>query len=210
MKKRLIGTTVLIVVVALLVSGAISVFTVHQREMSTARQSLHELLILMDAQSEITDPEGVTDQFRQAAPEKRLTIIDTDGTVVADTESDPASMENHADRSEVQEAMATGWGEAVRPSDTVGETLFYVAKRFADGMVGRASMPISSIDSLVWSSVWNFAVAAVVGLLLALVLASRMAKSVLRPLNAVSQTLQAVLDGESSNTLEQYNGTRWA
>ena len=206
MKKRLIGTTVLIVVVALLVSGAISVFTVHQREMSTARQSLHELLILMDAQSEITDPEGVTDQFPQAAPEKRLTIIDTDGTVVADTESDPASMENHADRSEVQEAMATGWGEAVRPSDTVGETLFYVAKRFADGMVGRASMPISSIDSLVWSSVWNFAVAAVVGLLLALVLASRMAKSVLRPLNAVSQTLQAVLDGESSNTLEQYSG----
>ena len=206
MKRRLIGATLLTVVVALLVSGAMSVFTVHQREMAAARQNLHELLVLMDAQSAVTDPPGVTDQFRQAAPEKRLTIVDVDGTVVADTEADPASMENHADRGEIQEASVTGWGEAVRPSDTVGETLFYVAKRFADGMVGRASMPISSIDSLVWSSAWNFIISAVVALLLALLLASRMARTVLRPLGVVGQALQGVLDGQGAGALSRYEG----
>ena len=101
MKKRLIGATLVTVLVALLVSSAAGVWVFHQREMAAARQNLEELLILMDAQSAITDPEGIIEQFVQAAPEKRLTIIDVDGTVLADTEADPAAMENHADRSEV-------------------------------------------------------------------------------------------------------------
>ena len=149
MKKRLIGATLVTVLVALLVSSAAGVWVFHQREMAAARQNLEELLILMDAQSAITDPEGIIEQFVQAAPEKRLTIIDVDGTVLADTEADPAAMENHADRSEVRQAALTGWGEALRPSESVGVTMLYEAKRFADGMVGRASMNVSSSDSLV-------------------------------------------------------------
>ena len=46
--------------------------------------------------------------------------------------------------------------------------MFYVAKRFADGMVGRASMPLSSINSLALSSVWGFLLASAAGVLLTL------------------------------------------
>ena len=166
MKKRLICATLITVLVALLVSGAVGIWVLREREMSAARQSLQELLVLMDAQSAITDPEGLTEQFYQAAPEKRLTIIDTDGTVVADTEADPATMENHADREEFRQAVATGWGESLRASDTTGITMLYEAKRFADGMVGRASMPVSSINSLVLDSAGGFLVSALVALVL--------------------------------------------
>lgn len=206
MKKRLICATLVTVLAALLVSGAAGIWVLREREMSAARQSLHELLILMDAQSAITDPEGLTDQFNQAAPEKRLTIIDTDGTVVADTEADPAAMENHAGREEFKQAVATGWGESLRSSDTVGTTMLYEAKCFADGMVGRASMPVSSIDSLVWNSAGGFVVAALVALVLALVMASRMARMVLKPLHAVGEALQGVLNGEAEdkNALAAY------
>lgn len=196
MKKRLIGATLLTVLVALLVSSAVGVWVFHQRELTGARQNLKELLVLMDAQSAITDPESLAAQFHQAAPDKRLTIIDVDGAVLADTDASPAAMENHSGRSEVLDAQNYGWGETIRPSETVGMKMFYVAKRFADGMVGRASMPISSIDSLVWNSMGGFFIAVVVALVLALVLASRMARMVLRPLNVVSETLQGVLDGK--------------
>ncbi|HIT58001.1 MAG TPA: PAS domain S-box protein [Candidatus Galloscillospira stercoripullorum] len=206
MKKRLIGATLVTVIVALLVSGAIQIFHLHQQEEEAARESLRELLILMDAQSAITDPEGVTEQFTQAAPEKRLTIIDVDGSVVADTQADPSTMENHSDRSEVTEARLTGWGEATRPSDTVGQTMLYVAKRFADGMVGLASMPVSSVDALVWGNVLSFVIAAAVALLLALILSGRMARSVLRPLHAVGEALQEALDGKPTDALERYQG----
>ena len=195
MKKRIIGATLLTVVCALLISNVVGVLMFRGREMDAARNTLQELLTLMDAQSAITEPEELLRQFSQAAPDKRLTIIDTDGTVLADSEADASSMEDHEDRPEVAEAAATGWGEAVRQSDTLDTSMLYVAKRFADDMVGRAAMPVSSINGLVLGSVWGFLLAAVAALLLTLVLASRTANRAAAPLDAVGAALQGVLDG---------------
>ena len=141
MKKRIIGATLITVVCALLISNLVGVLLFRSREMDAARNTLQELLVLMDAQSAITDPDGLAQQFHAAAPDKRLTIIDTDGTVLADTEANPQTLEDHNSRPEVEQAAATGWGEAVRHSETLGTSMLYVSKRFADGMVGRASMP---------------------------------------------------------------------
>ena len=196
MKKRIIGATLLTVVCALLISNVVGVLMFRSREMDAARNTLQELLVIMDAQSAITEPEELARQFVQAAPDKRLTIIDTDGTVLADTEADAASLEDHEDRPEVLSAEATGWGEAVRRSDTLGADMLYVAKRFADGMVGRASMPLSSINGLVMNSVWGFLLAAVAALLLSLILASRTARRAAVPLSDVGSALQGVLDGK--------------
>ena len=195
MKKRIIGATLLTVVCALLISNVVGVLMFRGREMDAARNTLQELLTLMDAQSAITEPEELLRQFSQAAPDKRLTIIDTDGTVLADSEADASSMEDHEDRPEVAEAAATGWGEAVRQSDTLDTSMLYVAKRFADDMVGRAAMPVSSINGLVLGSVWGFLLAAVAALLLTLVLASRTANRAAAPLDAVGAALQGVLAG---------------
>ena len=81
MKKRIIGATLITVVCALLISNLVGVLLFRSREMDAARNTLQELLVLMDAQSAITDPDGLAQQFHAAAPDKRLTIIDTDGTV---------------------------------------------------------------------------------------------------------------------------------
>ena len=204
MKKRIIGATLLTVVCALLLSNLVGVLIFRSREMDAARDTLQELLVLMDAQSADTDPQELARQFSQAAPGKRLTIIDTDGTVLADTGADPEGLEDHGNRSEVESASATGWGEAVRHSDTMGTSMLYVAKRFADGMVGRASMPLSSIDSLVVSSLWSVLIASAAALLLTLLLARRTANRVVAPLNAVSRALQGVLDGTGKPGLEEY------
>ena len=204
MKKRIIGATLITVVCALLLSNLVGVLMFRDREMDAARDTLQELLVLMDAQSADTDPQGLAEQFSQAAPGKRLTIIDTDGTVLADTGADASTLEDHNNRPEVEAATATGWGEAVRRSDTLGTSMLYVAKRFADGMIGRASMPLSSIDSLVISSLWGFLIASVAAVLLALPLSRRTANRVVAPLSAVSQTLQGVLDGTGTPGLEEY------
>ena len=172
------------------------------REMDAARSTLQELLELMDAQSAITEPEALMEQFHAAAPDKRLTIIDTDGTVLADTGADASTLEDHNDRPEVAQAEATGWGEAVRRSDTLGTSMLYVAKRFADGMIGRAAMPLSSINSLAMTSVWGALIASAAALLLAFLLSRRTANRVLAPLSSVGTALQGVLDGKKSPGLE--------
>ena len=202
MKKRIIGATLLTVVFALLISNVVGILMFRSREMDAARNTLQELLVLMDAQSAITEPDALVQQFHAAAPDKRLTIIDTDGTVLADTDADASTLEDHNSRSEVAQAEATGWGEAVRQSDTLGTSMLYVAKRFADGMIGRASMPLSSIDTLVMSGVWGFVIASVAALLLAFLLSRRTANRIVSPLNSVGTALQGVLDGKKTPGLE--------
>ena len=53
--------------------------------------------------------------------QNRLTLIDADGTVLFDSDADPAQMENHADRPEVIQAIAEGAGESSRYSETLTE-----------------------------------------------------------------------------------------
>ncbi len=202
MKKRIIGATLLTVVFALLISNVVGVLMFRSREMDAARSTLQELLELMDAQSAITEPEALMEQFHAAAPDKRLTIIDTDGTVLADTGADASTLEDHNDRPEVAQAEATGWGEAVRRSDTLGTSMLYVAKRFADGMIGRAAMPLSSINSLAMTSVWGALIASAAALLLAFLLSRRTANRVVAPLSSVGTALQGVLDGKKAPGLE--------
>lgn len=206
MKKRLMGSTLIIVLVSLLISNAAGVWFLFNQQREDARQNLRELLILMDSQSQTTDAQGAAEQFRQAAPDKRLTIITPEGEVLVDTKAEGEQLGGHADRPEVITAKATGWGEDTRASDTVGVPMLYVAKRFTDGMIGRASMPLSSIDTLVWRSMTGFLVASVAALLLALALSSRMARRVLEPLEAVSGALTGVLSGASTTVLDAYRG----
>ena len=155
MKKRIIGATLITVVCALLISNLVGVLLFRSREMDAARNTLQELLVLMDAQSAITDPDGLAQQFHAAAPDKRLTIIDTDGTVLADTEANPQTLEDTT-------AAPSGagrrhrLGRAVRHSETLGTSMFYVSKRFADGHGGPGlHAPVLPIDSLVWNGVWG-------------------------------------------------------
>lgn len=67
----------------------------------------------------------------------RLTWIAPDGTVLYDTQADASTMENHAAREEVQQALAAGEGESSRYSQTLLEKTIYIARRMDDGSVLR-------------------------------------------------------------------------
>lgn len=57
----------------------------------------------------------------------RVTLIARDGAVLADSQSDPATMDNHRDRPEVAAALIEGWGASSRYSATTGSDTLYVA-----------------------------------------------------------------------------------
>jgi two-component system phosphate regulon sensor histidine kinase PhoR len=80
----------------------------------------------------------------------RTTIIDPQGNVLADSEKDPAQMENHMYRPEIRAAFASGRGEAVRYSDTLGRDLVYMAWRHQTPagapVVIRLAIPLRRLD----------------------------------------------------------------
>lgn len=77
----------------------------------------------------------------------RLTVIDTNGTVLFDNETDATQMENHSTRQEFKEAMQSGKGEALRYSHTLGETTYYYALQY-HGSIVRFSRDMNSIVSV--------------------------------------------------------------
>ena len=196
MKRRLTYTTLLIVVISLLVSALVGVGLYRQREIETARASLRDMLTLVDAQAHATDAGELVRQVQASGSDKRLTILDRDGTVLADSQASADRMENHADRPEVAEAMTGGWGEDQRASETTGTPYLYVARQLTDGLIGRVSAPLSTVHALAWDGVMGFVAAALVALVLASVLTRKLARKELEPLDMLRDSLQAMLDGQ--------------
>jgi two-component system phosphate regulon sensor histidine kinase PhoR len=77
----------------------------------------------------------------------RVTVVRTDGTVLADSEHDPATMENHADRPEIRQALAGSTGTSSRVSATLGQAFRYVALPPVDGLIVRVALPLTQVAS---------------------------------------------------------------
>lgn len=75
----------------------------------------------------------------------RLTWVAKDGKVLYDSEADPATMENHASRQEIKEAMESGTGESTRYSATLATRTMYYALRLSDHTVIRVAIERSTI-----------------------------------------------------------------
>lgn len=113
----------------------------------------------------------------------RITWIDKNGDVIYDTQFDIDEMENHLQREEVIEAMEYGAGQSSRYSTTLMEKSVYAAQKLPDGTVLRVSDEHSSIVKLVFRMIQPVLLVAVITLVLALLIASRVSKRVVAPLN---------------------------
>ena len=112
----------------------------------------------------------------------RITWVAADGTVLYDSEVDPADMENHADREEIREALDSETGTAQRYSSTLSEQTMYVTQRLSDGTVIRLASAQKTVGLLLISMVQPILIILVLALLLSAVLSSRLAKGIIKPI----------------------------
>ena len=115
----------------------------------------------------------------------RITWIAADGTVLYDSDALSSDMENHLEREEIKEALATGYGESRRYSATLMDRSLYAAQRLEDGTVLRLSIAQSSILTLVLGMAQPISIVIVLAVVLSVVLAVRLSKSIVKPLNEI-------------------------
>ena len=113
----------------------------------------------------------------------RLTLIGPDGSVIYDSQADSDEMENHLEREEVQEALASGYGESERYSSTLMEKSLYSAIKLDDGSILRTSFSQSGILTLLLGMLQPIIVVLIAAVALSLLLASRLSKKIVKPLN---------------------------
>ncbi len=115
----------------------------------------------------------------------RLTWVAENGDVIYDTQADEKSMENHADREEIQQALHSKEGKSLRYSTTLLEKTLYCARRLEDGSVLRISVSSVTVWVLVVGMMQPILIVLVVALSLSGVLASRISKHIMEPLNSL-------------------------
>ena len=180
MTSKIFRSTVLVAVMVLLCSLSIVMGVLYRHFTDVQVQQLKDELSLA-----VTGTEQYGNAFLEnvEADRFRVTWIDKDGTVLFDTQVDQTVMENHADREEIQEAFKNGFGSAVRNSSTRTEQTYYEARRLTDGTVLRISTNQASAWALMMDLLWPIILIAVLAIGLSLILARRMAKNIVEPMN---------------------------
>jgi two-component system phosphate regulon sensor histidine kinase PhoR len=130
----------------------------------------------------------------------RVTLIAANGTVLADSEHDPAAMENHASRPEVKEALATGKGSSIRHSATLGLDMLYVAvgDRRAGVTTGvvRVALPLRSVAAAEARVRARLVIAAGVAAVLALGISLAFSKRSLAAIRRLSRAASRLATGD--------------
>jgi two-component system phosphate regulon sensor histidine kinase PhoR len=145
---------------------------------------------------------GLQDFVRQTGrrASTRITVINGDGVVLADSNEDHTLMDNHAKRPEVIPALAGETGYAQRHSRTLGESMLYAAiplQLGADGHRGalRLALAVTPIDNMLSSLHQRMLGIAVAVILLAGLLSLYSARRISRPLEQMKRGAEQLTRG---------------
>lgn len=139
-----------ILLVSLFVLVVTAVFTVDELYQGFLRSQME----VLEAETKIikygVDRDGMDFLKDLDETDYRITVIDSDGTVIFDNSgNDISAMDNHLDRKEVKEAFETGYGTSTRESATLFERYVYTATLLNNGTVVRLSNTYPSIYNVV-------------------------------------------------------------
>jgi two-component system phosphate regulon sensor histidine kinase PhoR len=200
------------VLLVLLVTGVLALYGVNflrQETLSNLETQLTEEVRLVAAMTEpLLGPEASIQTVQPTAQqlgellEARVTIISPTGVVWGDSAEEPAGMENHLNRPEVQSALTQGLGIETRFSRTLALRMMYAAVPIKEGErvlgIARLALPIAEVEGRI-ASLRNTVVSVsltvgVIAGLLALLMAERVASPVRRMTRLVERFARGELD----------------
>lgn len=202
MKNKIFRALVALAAMAVLVASGLITFLVSQDYFNETKKELAQeaRYISMGLES------GGNDFLNKIAAENgsnvRITLVDKDGIVLFDNQAEAKTLENHAMRQEIMEAVAVGAGEAERFSDTLDKTTYYYAVRLEDGKILRLARTIDSIYKSVLQMLPIMGGIVIVVAFLASIVARRVTFNLIKPLDQVN--LDEPLDNETYDELAPF------
>jgi two-component system phosphate regulon sensor histidine kinase PhoR len=126
----------------------------------------------------------------------RITLIALDGTVLADTDANEETMENHLYRDEIADAISNGKGEALRYSDTIKKESYYYALLLESGYVLRTARPLDSITQVFGRTIPIVILIIFFIIIISVFIATKLTDKIMKPVNIAAAQLDGVLSEE--------------
>ena len=182
MRKRIQRSMMLILAVTLVLFYAIISVILYNRNLDLLKSEVKQEAEYICTAVNISGP-SYLEQMSQVDERTRVTQVDDEGNVLYDSSSEEDDMENHGTREEIEEALSSGTGEAVRMSDTMGRELYYYAVLLDDGSVLRVAKSMDNLALTALNVLPVMGILAVVMMALALLLAKWQTKRLIKPIN---------------------------
>lgn len=128
----------------------------------------------------------------------RITVINVDGSVEYDSNADVGIMDNHINRPEIQDVLKNGYGSSVRESGTLARNTYYYAEKFDENHILRVAKEAGNLWQFCLEILPIFLVVLGLAVLVSLIVAKVLAKSLIKPIELVAQNL------ENENSTETY------
>ena len=199
MKRAIVKRFIVVLIVAMAISSIVISMSYYRLASHRVMEDMKPVLLLLDATIdwESSDLEKqIVEISSQMNNDYRITIIDNDGSVLADSETgNPETMENHKNRKEVKEAFQNGFGTKVRNSSTIKGSMMYAAYCSpTQHKVIRISIHHDVITDLMKMMVPSIAISLLRALSVAGVLTNKFAASVTKPILEISHKLEGIYD----------------
>ncbi len=117
---------------------------------------------------------------------RRLSVIDSTGTVLYDSAADESGMDNHLEREEVREALENGIGLSERRSSTLSVKSIYAAKKTDGGLVIRLSTEAKTLVAFLSMLFPPLLLVIIAVLVIMLLLSGSISRRIVRPINSLN------------------------
>ena len=198
MKKKLNIIYAIVFFLSILLSVSLTVYILYQNTRTNELKELKDELAI----ASMLDKDDL-EMMRGFDVSLRFTIVDRDGKVLFDNFTDPASMENHAGRKEIKEALNGNLGKDVRLSNTLGKDTYYYALLMKDVNIIRVSKQTESILGSFIKTVPLILLMSIILIIVLLLVNKKLVDKLLKPIDYASEHLHR--DDFSTQKLDVYD-----
>ncbi len=214
LKNKIIKYTILLVIIAITITGIFTSALARYFYKSEVQNCNENIAVLMSHYikeqalfNQNIDYERLAKDYAKLLNNKpsniggfafasRITIIDYEGNVLGESESNLKEMQNHLDRKEVKEALIGKVGTDERFSQTMNLSYLYVALPIEDKeIIVRVSVPLHQINSINKAFFFYTILGVLVGLLLTIVISIKLSKVITRPIHQLISTSKEIASG---------------
>ena len=209
MRKKFFIRSLMISLLSILIFAVCSSFIMFQIDKQQHAEKIELFLATVLSYQNISEDyqlqaNDISDMY---GTDLRVTIIDLDGKVLADSVMDSTQMENHSDREEIIDAIAFGEGSSIRYSTTLNKNVLYVAIKTDTDVILRGMIPISSLLSNLIDLMPYIFLAALIAFITSIFTSKISAQDSVKPLLSIADQMTRISHGDYSASVaySEYN-----
>jgi len=214
LKSKIVKYTIFLVIIAITITGIFTSALARYFYKYEVQNSIENTAVLLTHQidteisrNKLTDFDKLAKEYAKLLNEKpsaiesfsfftRITIIDYNGKVLGESDSDANGMQNHLNRKEVKEAIQGKMGTDERFSETMKVTYLYVAFPIkAHNIIVRVSIPLYQINSINKAFFFYTIIGILAGLLLTILISVQLSKVITDPIRQLINTSKEIAGG---------------